>query len=48
MPLLGYAGEADELVFRLPEGANTAPLLTAGGIEQGSPNVIAFGQEICG
>ena len=48
VPLLGYAGEADELVFRLPEGANTAPLLTAGGIEQGSPNVIAFGQEICG
>ncbi|MNR99307.1 hypothetical protein D3C71_308930 [compost metagenome] len=48
VPLLGYAGEADELVLRLPEGTNTASLLTAGGVKQGGPNVIAFGQEICG
>lgn len=42
VPLLGYAGEADELVLRLPEGTNTASLLTAGGVEQGGANVIAF------
>lgn len=48
VPLLGYAGEANELVLRLPEGANPAPLLTAGGVEQSGPSVIAFGQEVCG
>lgn len=48
VPLLGYAGEANELVLRLPEGANPAPLLTAGGVEHGGPSVITFGQEVCG
>ena len=46
-PLLGYAGEAGALVLRLPEGANAAPLLAAGGVEQGGPAVIAFGPEVC-
>lgn len=48
LPLLGYAGEANELVLRLPDDANAAPLLTAGGVEQGGPTVIAFRREICG
>lgn len=48
VPLLGYAGEAKELVLRLPEGADTSSLLAAGGVEQGGPTAIVFGQEVCG
>lgn len=47
-PLLGYAGDANELVLRLPEGANVSSLLAAGGVEQGGPAMIGFGPETCG
>lgn len=46
--LLGYAGEANELLLRLPEGVSTSSLLEAGGTEQGSPSVIVFKQDVCG